>query len=1405
MTVRFSPSSPQPINGPNRPVSTADPRLQLPPAPADDASAPSADGLPAQLSSLGTASSPHALGTSLDHLRHSLDYAARQQQPSAAAQAPIDDALGQLDLLLRSKPDFSRAENRAALRQRLQELTQALQAAGIDSPQVKASLNEVVVAAVGVMGQSVKLPLQTAHTGSRLAGVVVPSGLNPAQQGVVTDAASLLRVVNSWDVLPGKLNAEKLIALGLRDKLLSLAQEMQLPPPAELKTAPTQYEDQILLLNGVDMLDKMLKSEPLPSNLLNDMSQLVQTAANQGGQGLKQAFDALAAGQLQQVGSQVNTATGQLQTLVNALSGAAKSGAPNLAKGFDGVIKNYAAASTAATSSLPKLPFPLTLPVPINLGAPPNQLNIPAGASLSYNPASKNYQLNAPGMSMMSGGTQIQAVNANILLGPTLDRLNIGSLNINSGGTQIQSTGNVIQVNKVTNSSLIQAQNVNVNWGSGQVSMSQVSIIQNPNQLQLTAQNLAYADSSTQVSASAVQLGQSVQNGVTTTGASGSNVSVVNGGTQIQAGQLGFSLVQDANNGTSGLTFAGQDVHVISGQDKIDVGSGMLKIANHADGSSTTTLTAANGAWANGQQSITSSAAAFQIQQDASGQIQSISALAKDLHYSDGKQNLGVTNGVLNAAYGPNGQLSQLNASAATIDWVKEAQVLSASGVTGQVNFDANGQPSQLLAGAASLSYGDGKSLLNATNGALQVNYDANGALQNAQISGDSLNYSNSGNGQPLSIGLGAFSGQLTPNADGGQSLNFNASQLDVTAGKTTANVPVIRNLQLSTDASGKVDQFHVELPATNTVNTEGLSAALKNVQVDYSQQVLSASAQQIAGQLSQGDLAGTFTLDGVKLIDSHQFTSLHLDNSQIDLSKLKEQYKLDIQNIDLVLDKNTAGQLSGGQLRFEDLQAQLKGYTITGTNEQGKQMVMSFGLSDDGKWIQHLGFEIPKGGQLSVNKGEDWFLKLGGDQRFDMNYDAATSVYNFTADHLNAQYVNKDLQLDVSGLRGDKAHLDVSLTPDKGLVINDISKLSGKVTLKQGKGLDPIEIDIDKIKGFYLKQTNISGGSQGMMLHLAPTGPDSTMTASIRTAYHGIPLGISFKDVHELKVGGQISTNNARVYIGDPSGRGQIEIQAGPLKLKGSEIDIQARYHMFDAQRMLSSLDKLNSNNNLQILGPYLGVDPIKGKATLDTGNQRGVYGQFNLLFPSPIGAALRQTRVPDYLQQAAGFGNIRDEGSGFTLGTGYRWVNGSGAENQLGFDLGLLPGSYLSIDQHKGSMSLAGIPLPKHMTLGTTPYAGLNYRRVTDESTLGVQAGVFANPAALAPENTRAYIYENPGALYGATVGVKYQNANGAFLGASWIGNGNQPSQFFQGPSAKDPAQGWNHQFTLSAGFVF
>ena len=175
---------------------------------------------------------------------------------------------------------------------------------------------------------------------------------------------------------------------------------------------------------------------------------------------------------------------------------------------------------------------------------------------------------------------------------------------------------------------------------------------------------------------------------------------------------------------------------------------------------------------------------------------------------------------------------------------------------------------------------------------------------------------------------------------------------------------------------------------------------------------------------------------------------------------------------------------------------------------------------------------------------------------------------------------------------------------------------------------------------------------------------------------------------------------------------------------------------------------------------GDAVTLDPIRGKLQLDTSNDSGPYLQGNFMFTSPLRLAL----------DAAGAGannpfGIRDDAFGFTLGTGARWVDGGGTRHQLGLDVGLLPGSYASVEMQKGQASLAGVPLPDYMTLGTTAYGGLNYMQRSDEHRFGIHGGVFTNVGGHvmnAMGNDQNLFYEDTNTTWGTALGVRYQNGN-------------------------------------------
>lgn len=1394
MSITFSPSADQnkPINKPasvakTTPLSPA----MLPPAVSLFDEPQDQIGL-----STSTTATTSPAKAQVQQLQRTLEHAIQLAKPPLTAdqQESLHLALQQLEQRA-GRLNSAKPETLKAFESALNTAAATCHQAGLMHGPMRTGLQQVVQSAIAEMGKP--YGLQVLNRGSQLMGLGAtkpPQDL--AQKTVLKDSQQLLKTASNWSIPSGPMDASQLLVMGLRDQINRLINESQLPPPNEFKNGALIYEDKMILQNAVTMADKMLQGGKISPDLLKDFTDLVATAKKQGGSGLKSAFEQLtqAGTQAQQMGNQLNSATGNLQTLITTLSNVS---APDLVTPFNDAISNYATSSNAARSTLPPLPFPITLPTPIAVGTGANQLTIPAGSTLSYNAATNNYTLNTNGLSMQSGGTLINAGTGTVILGQNMDQLSFANLGITSGSTQVNATNTSIQVNKLTNSSQIQAQQIHVDFTNGQVDMTNVNISQSPNQLQLGADSFGYTSGDTQIQTQKFNFTQTVQDGVTaTTGQAQGVDGSFGGGTQIKADKISFALTENANDGTSGMVLNGQNVQVTSGQDQFKMGKGTLNIQNAADGSTLTTLQTTNGQWTNGQSQVTSSAAGFQIAQNPAGQITQITAQAQNLNYQNGKDQVKVNQGNLTVNYGENGQVSQVIGQAGKVDWLSGEDSATINGLNAQANYGTDGKLTQITAGAEKITYKNPNGTLAVNGGQVTLNYGEDGALKDAQVNGNSLSYTGkSGNGEAIGVNLGSFSGSLVPNEKGGQDLSFQGQDINATVGKTTINLDEVKNLQVSTGADGQIQTFHAEMPGTSSVQTKDLQVALNNAQVDYKNNELTATVESLSGKVTQTDLTGQFDAKGVKLWDTEQYSKVHLDSASVNLKELKDIYKIDVQNVDLILDKNAAGQMTGGALKFEDLQGKLKGYTVTGTNAAGQQTVLSFGLSEDGKWLQQLGLEIPKGGELKVSK-DDWFLKLGGNQQMNMTYDPAKQTYTLDAKNFNAQYSSDSIQVDVGGLRGNKANLNISMTPDKGIVINDISNLSGKITLKDVKGLKPITIDIDKMKGFYLKQTNISGDGQGMMLHLMPTGKDSVLTAEIRTSYKGIPLGVKFDNVHQLSVGGEIQTNRAKVYIGDPSGRGNIEITAGPLKLEGSEIEIEAKYHMYDPQRMLNALDKLSSDTGIRILGDVLTVDPIKGKATLDTSNERGPYAQLNVLFPSPVGYLMRQAQMNNLP-----FNGIRDEGMGLTLGLGARWKGGSGTRHQLGLDAGLVPGSYLSIHQTKGSASLFGVPLPKYMPIGTTAMAGLNYKQKGTDYRLAVQGGVLANPAAFLPDNP--YLYEDRQMKWGTYMGMKLQTGP-VDLGFQYTANGRDWDKMFEKPKEHGEG-GWNHQGMLTVGGQF
>jgi hypothetical protein len=159
-----------------------------------------------------------------------------------------------------------------------------------------------------------------------------------------------------------------------------------------------------------------------------------------------------------------------------------------------------------------------------------------------------------------------------------------------------------------------------------------------------------------------------------------------------------------------------------------------------------------------------------------------------------------------------------------------------------------------------------------------------------------------------------------------------------------------------------------------------------------------------------------------------------------------------------------------------------------------------------------------------------------------------------------------------------------------------------------------------------------------------------------------------------------------------------------------------------------------------------------------LQTPNKNGLHAELAVMLPRPPvyqnqGGLLDGDPWSNHMQQQGASGP-QDGAAGGILTLGWKGTNREGTQTMMGVHTGLVPGSYLSIDQTQGKTTLAGVELPKHIAIPTTGIAGVTYRKHSDEFRLDVMAGGYVNPAAFGPST----IVQEPN-KYGAYGGFQYR----------------------------------------------
>lgn len=740
---------------------------------------------------------------------------------------------------------------------------------------------------------------------------------------------------------------------------------------------------------------------------------------------------------------------------------------------------------------------------------------------------------------------------------------------------------------------------------------------------------------------------------------------------------------------------------------------------------------------------------AVSVDYGATGLLSGVHASSDQLKLQSGTDALELAGARLDLNYNDQGQLKDAVGAISQGSYSGDfGKIDLAKGAEVRLNYGATGQLSQIQAGVEQFTYAGDKGNLDLKGAELDARYGADGMLQNIHFGGDSVTFNGqTGQNQPLNFQMGTFGADLTQTADGGQRFDFKGQSIKLDTPNHKLGLEEVRSLQLSTGPDGAITGMNLHLPGHNTYSNPELNAALDNLQASYTQQnnELRASFDKLNVNLPTQGLSAE--IQGASLLDNDQRSHLHIDSAKV-VKQLESELNVKVENVDLILEKTATGGLASADLQIASAEAAVKGLNLMVKTQNGERVRMHMEMSADGSYLREAFLQVPNGGEIRLQQ-KDLDVKLGGGQRLSFNQDGQ-GKYTFRGEGLNIDAVTKDAKVQV---RGGTAQ--VSLDSVRGDLI--IDEIKGTNIQAQVAGQN-ISVDVKQMEGFLVRATGISGLATGAALHLVPTSDGSTMTAEIRSSYNGIPVSVKLDNVHELKALATIETNRAHVYFGDPSGRGQVKIEAGPLKMQGSAIEFVARYHEFDAQRMMSSVSRALSSDGFEIVkGVQIEAD---GVLRLQTPNRSGIHAGMTLLFPRPQSFQQQPFNDPSTQWQA---GRGMDDGAfGMVTELGWKHTNSSGTQSTYGLHAGAVPGSFLSLDQTQGSTTLAGVPLPKHMALPTTGIAGVTYRRHGADSRLDVMAGGYVNPAGFASgmgasSSSPAWVREQ--SKYGAYAGMNFR----------------------------------------------
>ena len=707
-------------------------------------------------------------------------------------------------------------------------------------------------------------------------------------------------------------------------------------------------------------------------------------------------------------------------------------------------------------------------------------------------------------------------------------------------------------------------------------------------------------------------------------------------------------------------------------------------------------------------------------------QLSRVAAHADQLDFVDEGRTLSITEGDL--AITMNGDaVSSATASFEQAHYAGDFGDLALTGGT-DLSIDYDEQGAATVRGFAQhldLAHEGGR--LNLEGGHVQGHINSDGVTERLQLGAQQLSYSGIADGEhPLTVDLSNPNAVLTALDNGGQQLDVSTGSGAFSVDGHSVSLDGVQQLSLQTNAKGQVDGFTADFDGQIEFLQQGgdLGIRARDVQAGYEREAsrLTLDFGQLDVALKSEGLQAKIE-GGHALLDEHQLF-VQVDRAEV-LRDLGAQLDVEVEDLTLRIARGEQGSLQELVLSLGGLDATIDELQMMVRTPAGERVRLNVRTDDEGRLIKDAFLQIPEGGEVRVQR-EDLDLSLGG-QRLSFSH-GDDGLYRFRGESLDIAASTKDATVRVEG-----GNAEVSMDPATGrLVIEEITGTHIDLSTADAD----LHVDIEALQGFMLKMTGLEGGATGAALHLEPTGDGSTLTARATADIGGIPVEVSFSDVHELEALGQISENQVHVFARDPSGRGDIKIGVGPVQLQGSAIELVGRYHPYDAGRMTESVHQFVTTGGAKL---FSGVQ-FEPDGVLRLGTDRdGANAELAILLP-------RQHSLPGYRfaltpQPSAAPGVV---GS-----LGYRFDDVT-----LSMFAGVMPGSHATLHVKEGDVSLGGVPVPERTDLPTTGVAGLRLDLAdVNGGHLGLVGGGYVNPAGLVDS---PFVTED--APFGAMAGVEY-----------------------------------------------